>query len=314
MRKRMLAWTLGVLAAAALAAGAGATIVSTSGQMTLIPAPPSVDLGALQSNTTMFAFDEQQCVRTTRDLPVDITVPGTYDDSIDLTPGVIPAGTLVSSHFVDADKIGIGAPPIQLEGSIVTSADILGIAILAHSLDVTDVLGAPGTIYPTGKFGRGLNLDDQNDFVVEQIDKRTVVVHSQVRLHADQVRVITRCADEKLGQQGCTPGYWKQPQHFDSWSVYTQTDLYDSVFGVTAFPASFTLLGALQQGGGGINALGRHSTAALLNAVSPNVDYPITSAQVIALTKAALNSGNKTLIEQTKDQLESYNQLGCPIS
>jgi hypothetical protein len=140
-----------------------------------------------------------------------------------------------------------------------------------------------------------------------------VVVHSQVRIHTDQVRVITRCA-ETLGAQGCTPGYWKQPQHFDSWTVHTQTDTFDSVFGVSAFPASLTLLRALGQGGGGINALGRHAVAALLNAVSPNVNYPITAADVIASTQAAINSGNKTLIEQTKNQLESYNQLGCPIS
>ncbi len=313
MRRHVLAWTLGLLTAAALAAGAGATIVSTSGQMALIAPPPSVDFGALQSDTTMYAFNEQQCVRTTADLPVDITIPGTYDDSSDLTPGVVPAGTLVSSHFVNSDKIGTQPPRVELEGSIVTDADILGIAISQHALNETDVLGAPGTIYPTGKFGRGLNLDDQNDFVIEQIDKRTVVVHSDVRIHSDQVRVITRCA-ETLGSQGCTPGYWKQPQHFDSWSVYTQTDSYDSVFGVTAFPASLTLLGALAQGGGGINALGRHSTAALLNAVSPNVNYPISSSDVIALTKAALDSGDATLIEQTKNQLESYNQLGCPIS
>jgi hypothetical protein len=260
----------------------------------------------------MFAFNEQQCVRTTADLPVDITIPGTYDDSSDLTPGVIPAGTLVSSHFVNADKVGIQPPAIQLEGSIVTDADILGIAILQHTLNVTDVLGAPGTIYPTGEFGRGLNLDDQNDFVIEQIDRRTVVVHSQVRIHTDQVRVITRCP-ETLGQQGCTPGFWKQSQHFDSWTVYTQTDLFDTVFGVSAFP-NLTLLGTLQLRGGGINALGRHAVAGLLNAVSPDVNYPITSTEVIAATQAAINSGDATLIEQTKNTLESYNQLGCPIS
>jgi len=292
MRKRTFAWALGLLAAAGLATSAGATIGSTSGQMTLISPPPSVGIGALQSNTTMYAFNEQQCVRTSVDLPVDITVPGTYDDLSDLTPGVIPAGTLVSSHFVNADKVGIQPPPIQLEGSIVTDADILGIAIVQRSLNLTDVLGAPGTVYPTGEFGRGLNLDEQNDFVIEQLDKRTVVVHSQVRIHTDQVRVITRCA-ETLGAKGCTPGYWKQPHHFDSWTVYGQADTFNSVFGVSAFPASRTLLQALQQGGGGINALGRHAVAALLNAASPNVDYPITSADVIALTQAAINSGTR---------------------
>jgi hypothetical protein len=53
-------------------------------------------------------------------------------------------------------------------------------------------------------------------------------------------------------------------QHFDSWTVYTQTDTYDSVFGVSAFPVTLTLLQALGQAGGGINALGRHSVAGLL--------------------------------------------------
>jgi len=312
LSKRLLVWTLGLLAAAALAAGAGATIVSTGGQVTLIAPPPSVLLGDLESDTTMFAFDEQQCVRTPVDIIVDITGPGTYDDQSKLTPGVIPAGTLVSSHYVHADKVGDDLPPIDLEGSITTDADILGIAINKPALDASDVLGAPSTVYPTGRSYRRLQLG-QGDFVIEQIDERTVVVHSHVQLHTDDVRVITQCG-EQLGAQGCTPGYWKQTQHFDSWTVYTQTDLYDTVFGVSAFPTTLTLLGALQQGGGGINALGRHSVAALLNAVSPDVNYPITSAQVIALTQAAINSADATLIQQTKNTLESYNQLGCPIS
>lgn len=70
----------------------------------------------------------------------------------------------------------------MLEGTITTDTDILGIVILQKQLNNSDFLGAPGTIYPTGKFGRGLNLDDQDDFVIEQIDRRTVVVHSQVRV------------------------------------------------------------------------------------------------------------------------------------
>jgi hypothetical protein len=312
LSKRLVVWTLALLAAGGLSATASATIVSTSGQMTLIAAPPSVLIKDLVSNSTMFAFNEQQCVRTAADIPVDITGPGTYDDVSKLTPGVIPAGTLVSSHYVHSDKVGDDPPPIDLEGSITTDADILGIAILKPALDASDVLGAPGTAYPTGRSYRRLQLG-QGDFVIQQIDNRTVVVHSHVQLHTDDVRVISRCG-ERLGAQGCTPGYWKQSQHFDSWAVYTQADLYNTVFGANAFSSTFTLLQALQQGGGGINALGRHSVAALLNAVSPQVAYPITSTQVIALTRAAIISRSATLIEQTKNQLESYNQLGCPVS
>jgi hypothetical protein len=305
-------WVLALVAAGALAAVAGATIVSTNGQVTLISAPPSVLIKDLVSDTTMFAFNEQQCVVAPTDILVDITGPGTYDAVSKLTPGIIPAGTLVSSHYVHADKVGNDPPPLNLEGSITTDSDILGIALRKDALDSSDVLGNPGTLYPTGRSYRRLQLG-QGDFVVEQVDVRTVVVHSNVELHTDDVRVITRCG-EQLGFKGCTPGYWKQPQHFDSWSVYAQTDFYNTVFGVNAFSPTFTLLQALAQGGGGINALGRHSVAALLNAVSPDVDYPITAAHVIALVQAAVASGDKNLIEATKNTLESYNTLGCPIS
>lgn len=44
--------------------------------------------------------------------------------------------------------------------------------------------------------------------------------------------------------------------------------------------AGMSLLDVLGQGGGGDKALGRHAVAALLNALSPSVDYPYTSAQV----------------------------------
>ena len=40
--------------------------------------------------------------------------------------------------------------------------------------------------------------------------------------------------------EGCTPGYWKQPQHFDSWVTYSPSTLFSSVFD-DAFPG-LTLL------------------------------------------------------------------------
>src|SRR5690606_4234097 len=49
---------------------------------------------------------------------------------------------------------------------------------------------------------------------------------------------------------GCTPGYWKQKQHFDSWIGFTQNQDYDAVFGVDAFSPNRTLLQALSSGGG----------------------------------------------------------------
>jgi len=73
---------------------------------------------------------------------------------------------------------------------------------------------------------------------------------------------------------------------------------------------TFTLLDALQNGGGGVDALGRQATAALLNAAKGF--YPLTTAQVIADVKAAY--ANSSLIESTKDLLEADNTLGCPLN
>ena len=113
------------------------------------------------------------------------------------------------------------------------------------------------------------------------------------------------------GGEGCTPGFWKQDQHFDSWVGYARSASFETVFGVTV-PGSPTLLDALNAGGGGVNALMRHAVAALLNASNPDVDSDFTVAEVIALVQAALAPGGD--IEGTKNLLAAANEQGCPLS
>ena len=76
--------------------------------------------------------------------------------------------------------------------------------------------------------------------------------------------------------------------------------------------ASFTktLLGALKQGGGGQKALGRHATAALLNAAHPEVSFAYTEAQVISIVQGAYFTGE---YESAKNSLEWENEMGCPL-
>src|SRR5262245_532567 len=105
VRPSRLASLVAVAAAAALAGTAGATIVGTTGDAQQIAPPASVEVDALESNTTMFTFDKQQCTSVRADLPVDVTVPGTYDDFADLTPGTVAAGTQISSHFIHTDPV-----------------------------------------------------------------------------------------------------------------------------------------------------------------------------------------------------------------
>lgn len=111
------------------------------------------------------------------------------------------------------------------------------------------------------------------------------------------------------GGEGCTPGYWRQDQHFDSWMNYSPTDSYDATFGVDG---SFeTLLDAVWARGGGENALARHAVAALLNSQNPDVDYLYTSADVISLVQQAYADGD---FEGIKDLFAAQNEAGCDLN
>jgi hypothetical protein len=114
------------------------------------------------------------------------------------------------------------------------------------------------------------------------------------------------------GGEGCTPGYWKQAHHFDSWPApYTPSTLFSSVF-ENAFPGK-TLLDVLSQGGGGICALGRHTVAALLNSASSGVDYDLTTSEVISHFNAVF-PGTTTQYNSLKNIFEDFNEQDCPLN
>ncbi|HEX2141414.1 MAG TPA: hypothetical protein VHK28_03930 [Candidatus Limnocylindria bacterium] len=123
------------------------------------------------------------------------------------------------------------------------------------------------------------------------------------------------------GTEGCTPGYWKQAHHFDSWVTYVPTQTLESVFDVpdSLGMDNFTLLQALNFGGGGgvegmARNLLRHAVASLLNGSNPNVDSPLTDAEVISATNTALASLNRGTMETQKNIFEDNNELGCPLN
>jgi hypothetical protein len=123
--------------------------------------------------------------------------------------------------------------------------------------------------------------------------------------------------------EGCTPGYWKQDQHFDSWEGYLPDDDFEDedVFGCSITikwsergkpqeVTNPTLLQALQANGGGESALARHAVAALLNAANPDVNYPRNEDQVKTMVCDALSGGD---IEETKNTLAGWNEEFCPL-
>jgi cysteine-rich repeat protein len=129
------------------------------------------------------------------------------------------------------------------------------------------------------------------------------------------------CEVEEMGGEGCTPGYWKQPHHFDSWVTYAPTDVFNTVFGTSISfnvkkcdSSDPTLLQALRCRGGGRNALARHATAALLNAASGGVDFGYDTSGVIMIVKDAIDSGDRDEMLAAKDLLAGLNEQGCPLN
>lgn len=112
----------------------------------------------------------------------------------------------------------------------------------------------------------------------------------------------TITCEPPTGGEGCTPGYWRN--HLEDWppTGYSPEQIFDSVFGTSYFSPTYTLNNAIRQGGGGVNRLARHGTAALLSAAHPDVNYPYTVAQVIAWVQAGV-----------VDPLAQANELGCRI-
>ena len=125
--------------------------------------------------------------------------------------------------------------------------------------------------------------------------------------------VFTNTAPPPPGDEGCTPGYWKQEQHFGSWTTYLRTADFDATFGVNFFTPNLTLLAALENGGGGLDALGRHGVAALLNAASAGVDYAYSVAQVIDIVQGDGAYAGLS-VEARKNLLATANEAGCPLA
>ncbi len=129
-----------------------------------------------------------------------------------------------------------------------------------------------------------------------------------------------------VGNEGCTPGYWKNNAinwGASAWVGYAPGDSFETVFGVDVTLRAGgrrtvdapTLLQALSATGGGINALARHAVAALLNIANPDIGYGIGStAALITMVHDAIVSGDEAQIEALHVLLAGYNEAGCPIN
>ena len=130
--------------------------------------------------------------------------------------------------------------------------------------------------------------------------------------------------------EGCTPGFWRNnadKHDASAWFGYSPDMRISDVIRELNEPLVIrgkgkktitdpTLLQALDANGGGVNAMIRHGIAALLNASSECVNYPIKYDNEIAMTiEETLNGfpGGYT-VDELHSMLAEYNELGCPLN
>jgi hypothetical protein len=124
------------------------------------------------------------------------------------------------------------------------------------------------------------------------------------------------------GNQGCSPGYWKN--HTGSWppTGYLPTQSVQSPFSASSgYPglASANLLQALAfHGGSDLDGAGgnllRAAVSSLLNAAHPQVSFPRTVTAIVNDVNAALLSRNRDTILSLASALDSDNNLSCPLN
>ena len=232
------------------------------------------------------------------------------------TPDSVDIGGVVTCTIVITNDSSDDAPNL-INGTIVDTLtgnllDATNTAI--DSSNCTAILPTDGTC--TIVTERTVSAADTNPLV------NTVTVHYNPQGFPND---ISDTASDSVtvnpppGGEGCTPGFWKQEQHFDSWVGFAPDDSFEEVFDVDVTLRAGgkgtvddpTLLDALNATGGGVNALARHAVAALLNASNTDVASDFTTAQVIALVQDAIETGD---FETAHQLLAAANEQGCPLN
>ncbi len=162
--------------------------------ITAITPPPTLIFNAVESDTTIHGFYEQQGYILPSDVTVDISQPGRYDNNYSATTTVIPAGTVVDCYYLWFDPVGSSSQTVN-DRSVTMPGDILGVIVQSQALHNSDAaLGMAGVEYPNppadGAGARG--YENNAEQVTLQEDMRTFYVHKwHSTFPGEQTRILT---------------------------------------------------------------------------------------------------------------------------
>jgi hypothetical protein len=128
--------------------------------------------------------------------------------------------------------------------------------------------------------------------------------------------------ESEQGGEGCTVSFWKNAGSSDAWNqsgILPQTRI-EEILGTVPVelanpeqkltPAELSIEQALRLRGGKVNRLVREAAAAYLNAMSPEVSFDLTAAELETIFRGALDSGDHHPATKT---LAGFNHQVCPL-
>ena len=137
-------------------------------------------------------------------------------------------------------------------------------------------------------------------------------------LDTDDADVRVVCTPPPVVFQGCTPGFYGftssgdfTPANRAAWAEITRLTGWTPDMDMPT-AGTFTFRQALNGTAGSTNTvrqLNFHTAAALLNAANPNVNYPLTVDDIVAMFAGATTRAQQ---DELKNLLDTYNNLGCP--
>jgi len=220
-------------------------------------------------------------------------------------------------------------PPPPVSANCVSITAVQGLAITPVTLTGSGGTGGPYTFSATG-LPAGVTMSSSGTIsgtptVSGTFNYTVTVTDKDGNSGTVHCTVTVQPPPPPTGGEGCTPGYWKQSQHIDSWAAgifttqniaiyFPSASLY-SLNGKTLDQYSM-LAGLSFQGGstasGKAETLLRAAIAGLLNAAGGT--YAYTTAEVISMVNAALASGNLTAMNTLAGKLDEANNAGCTLN
>ena len=230
-------------------------------------------------------------------------MPGTWAQfSISGSGGTFPAGNVVV----------LPALPFPIRGENCALVWVSDGSVGNYPLTIAETDMTPGTFVESIAYFQERDPDN------------TIVGSNFITLDVDTnhgaVAAFKNAGEARRDGEGCTPGAWKNRLYKrDLWPApYSGNPDLEDYFTTTGFAfGSDSFLDALKykgsEGDGKVSQeahkLMRSAVAALLNAASQ--DYAYSEAEVVALTNAALASGDWVQMNDLKDEFDFENNRGC---